>query len=395
MNKDSFKGSGPIIAISFLFLLISHSFILERTLSNSSSNLMTIRGDTLSYVAMSQGQWITTLAPFKFRVLVPFLAGLLPFSPMQSLSIISYLSLFLSYIFTFLVCARVGLSRKYFPIGWLVVMASPCHLYYYNNPFLTDAFALSMLCVMVFALNENCFALFVTAALLGILARETTIFLVPAWLVTKQWRNGFLLIGISVIVLFLPRYFLASATDLTLGELLKHSHLINEPFFFFKSAYSAWDFTWFLSILGIWYLPDKKFIIAVGVYFCLISGAVITSIIAVDTGRMLSILFPIFLVSCTSLYAQLINERKWVLALILPGLAIFQALTDEFNPNVLMGENSWIMHLYVHVFLLIIETSYIFILILSLKRSLLENIKKKMLYLGRKTNLRFRPLTSH
>ena len=362
-----------IIAISFLFLFLGHCFIPQRTPINTSET-MTIRGDTFAYVSMIEGNWITTPAPFKFRILVPFLASLLPLSPTDSLIFISYISLFFCYIFIFLTCEKLGLNIRSSAIGLLTVWGSRWHFYNYHNPFLTDTLGLLMLCIMIFALFNDSFFLFLTAAVFGVLTRETTLFVVPIWLVKKELRRGILLIAISFIVLLIPRYFLASATDVTLAKVLAQIGGFQQPLTYVINVFSYWGFVWFLSIIGIWFLPNDKFVLVTVIYMSLLGGAIFTSFIANDTGRMFSILTPILVITTAPLYAELIKIKECFLALIFVLLIIFHAFASF--PNVIFGEGSWVFGLH-HRILVVGEIFFIILVLKRLWNFLLQEMQGK------------------
>jgi len=376
MQKLSSSNIVLIIAISLLFLFVGHSFILQRTFFNTTKYLA-IRGDTIAYVSMIEGNWITAPSPFKFRILVPFLASLLPLSPADSLRLISYLSLFFCYLLILLTCTKMGLNTNHSAIGLLVVWASTWHLYNYYNPFLIDTFSLLILCVMIFALFSSSFFVFLTTALLGILARETTIFLVPVWLIMKEWRRSILVIAISAIVLLIPRHFLASGTDTTLVSVFDRIGILHQPLTFAKNVFLSWGFVWFLSMIGVWYLPSDKFALVAAVYISLLCAAIFSSLIATDTGRMFSILTPILVISSAQLYAELI-KRKRLLALAFIGLTISQAFVSR--PNVIFSEGSWVFGLP-SIILLGIEIVYIAFVLVALGKSFPHKVKGKTSYL--------------
>ncbi|MGB8656369.1 MAG: hypothetical protein WCE90_01120 [Candidatus Zixiibacteriota bacterium] len=364
-----------IVAISLLFLYIGHSFILQRTPFNRTGYLA-ISGDTYAYVSMILGNGNNVSSPFKFRILVPFLASLLPFSPIDSLRFISYISLFFCYIFILLTCAKLGLSTNHSAIGLLAVWASTWHLYNYHNPFLTDTFGLLMLCVMIFALFNDSFFVFLTAAVLGVLARESTIFLVPVWLVKKEWKRSILLMAMTIIALLIPRHFLASATDPTLVSIFDSIGILQQPLAFAKGVFSSWGFIWFLSIIGIWYLPTDKFALVAVAYVSLLGGAIFTSLVATDTGRMFSILTPVIAITSSQLYAELINRNR-VMAFTFVGLVILQALVSR--PNVIFGIGSWVFGLTGIV--LLVEMIYIAFVVIALGKSLPQQVRGKTKYL--------------
>lgn len=371
-----------IFALSLLFLTIGHGFVLQRTATNLSET-MAIGGDTNYYLSMINGNWVTTPSPFKFRIFVPILARLLPYSPTDSLRLISYVSLFLCYVLILLTCKNIGLNRKCSVIGFLAVWASTWHLYYYNNPFLTDAFALLMLCVMIYSYFSNKYFIFLAAAVLGVLTREPTIFLVPSWIIKKEWRRTIFLIVISIIVLLVPRYFLSSATDPTLVAVFYRVGVLQHPLTFARNVFLAWGFMWFLPIIGILHLSKDEFVNIIMIYFILLCGAIFTSLIAVDTGRMFSILFPIHIIASANFYAKLDNERNILLKYAFVGLAIFQAMASL--PNVILNESIWNYKAVFlsRVMLLVVELMYIVFVLVNLGKSILEEVKEKMMYLYR------------
>jgi len=376
MQRLSLSNIVLIIIISLLFLFVGHSFILQRTFFNT-TKYFAIGGDTNAYVSMIEGNWINAPSPFKFRILVPFLASLLPLSPTESLRLISYLSLFFCYLFILLTCTKMGLNTNYSIIGLLAVWASAWHLYNYHNPFLTDAFGLLMLCVMIFALFNDSFFVFLTAAVLGVLARESTIFLVPVWLIKKEWKRSILVIAISIIVLLIPRHLLATGTDPTLVSVFEGIGILQQPLTFVKNVFLSWGFVWFLSMIGVWYLPSDKFALIAVVFISLLSVAIFTSFIATDTRRMFSILTPILVITCAQLYAELIN-RKRLLALALVGLTISQAFVSI--PNVIFGVGNWVFGLP-RIILLGVEIVYIVFVLVVLGKSFQHEVRGKTTYL--------------
>lgn len=377
MQKLSLSNICLTILISLLLLFAADSFVLQRTLVNTTVD-STIRGDTNTYVSMIKGN--SAPSPFKFRILVPFIAGLLPFSPTDSLKFISYLSLFSCYLFILLTCTKLGLNISNSVVGLLSVWASTWHLYNYHNPFLTDAFGLLMLCVMLFALTNYDFLVFLAAALLGVLARETVVFLVPVWLVTKEWRRSISLIAIFVIVLLIPRLLLVSETDPTLVSTFGSIGIrkLQQPLVFGKEVFLSWGFVWFLSMIGVWYLPKDKFALIAVAYISLFGGAVFTSLIATDTGRMFSILTPILAITSAQLYSELINNKSRLMALAFVGLVILQTFVSL--PNVIFGAGSWVFD-SPRIILLSGEIIFIAFVLVTHHKSLQQEVIGKTTYL--------------
>jgi hypothetical protein len=289
---------------------------------------------------MIEGSVASARAPFRYRVLVPLLARLLPFSPTASLRFISYLSLGTCYLLVLLTCSRMGISLTASLGGLFTAFASGFHLYYYHNPFLTDAFGLASLSLMVFCLVSGSFLLFAAAAIPGALARENVLFLAPVWAVRNGWRRSLILTGLVVMVLSVCRWVLRS--DANPGEeIVRTFHAVGDSrnaLALAREIFVTWGFTWFLVLLGIWLLPGDKFAVLATAGLALLVAGFLSSLIATDTGRMFSFLAPVVAVASAQLFAILISRGQAVWALILALLLVAQALL--WRPNIVFGEES-------------------------------------------------------
>jgi hypothetical protein len=296
--------------------------------------------DATFYVAMVEGQGATVPGPFRFRVLIPFLASLLPFSPAHSLLIISYLSLFGMYLLIIRASETVGLRMRDAVFGLLAIWGSTWQLYHYYNPYMTDAFALFAISVMVVALLRETFWPFAAAALVGTLGRETTAFLVPAWFATRQVARTLGLMLATVALILLPRYWLASDGDLTIAKAFDSSGTVFLPFIFVRQLHAIWGFVWFIGAAGIWYLPRTYVARLAASLAALFVGAFLASTVATDTGRMFSCLAPVLAVGSAQFYA-IVRRRDAALAWMLVALI---ALQGFFNtPDVMFDRNAWIV----------------------------------------------------
>jgi len=327
-----------LLSIPVFLVVAGHILVLQRTLDGP-TRYLTIQGDTIAYVSMIEGDLSSTAAPFKYRVLVPLLARLLPLSPTESLRVISYASLLICYVIALLTCSKMGINMFASVGGFLTVFFSPLHLYNYHNPFLTDAFGLMILFLMVFFLLNDRLPFFFTAAVIGVLARETIVFLTPVWL-TKNWRRGMITIVIVAIVLFVPRYILPSDRSLV-EQVVSSFSGINSPLTVLsmgKNIFLTWGFVWFLAPLGLLLVNKDKFVTLTAAFIALLLGAFLSSLIAVDTGRMFSILSPVFVILCAQLFDRLLHKGHYYGVIALFAILIVQATTSV--PNILFNEQS-------------------------------------------------------
>ena len=161
------------VVVAAILVAIGHSFVLQRV-PDATTEYLTIRGDTLHYVSMIERGLDSAPVPFKHRILIPLLAQLIPLSPIDSLRLISYLSLFALYVVVLATSTRLGISAPASIAGLAIVYSSTWHLYSgYHNPFLTDAPALLLLALAIRLLLDNRLALFCLVSVLGVLSRES------------------------------------------------------------------------------------------------------------------------------------------------------------------------------------------------------------------------------
>ena len=160
---------------------------------------------------MIEGDFDSIHSPLKYRILVPFLASLLPFTPLESLRIISYASLFVFYIMNILICLKLGMNKSSTLLALLCTFATLSHLYNYHNPFLTDAFGLMVISLLIYAYIIESFPMFVTICIVGLFARETIIFLAMIWLI-KDFKKGIILLVTCLLLIIIPRISLVTGS---------------------------------------------------------------------------------------------------------------------------------------------------------------------------------------
>lgn len=290
--------------------------------------------DALQYTSMASGS--TSSPPFSYRVLVPYLASLLPMPPDLALRLITYLCLGTLYFSSLLSLTRLGFV---FPIklaSILCLFASTGHLYMYSNPYLTDAFGLMSLSIMLYALFVGSSALFAITTGIGVLARETTLFLVPAFLITKQWRTFIVIVFISFAAFIAPRL-------LTIDDDSHQSFVFPSNLTYFVQIYLTFGVLWIPMFLGLAMCNRNAFPAISTSFACLLLGALLTSTLATDTIRMFAIMLPIGAL-CWAYYFEGLWHRCRGLALILlifvlTGIPL--ALPTSFLPKIANEIISW------------------------------------------------------
>ena len=297
-------------------LLVGWTIILTRKPGTGNPNLE-IRGDATHYIALARGDDpAAVMVPFRYRILVPWIAKQLPFAPERSLQVISILSLIGVQTLLVLVGRRLAVPVVDIAAGMVTLSLMPSFLYVFHNPYLLDLFTLLMITWAFHALLRRAPVAFVAIVAAGAAGREAVLFMAPAYLVTlllvreRQPREHPLLLalgmGLAVGAFLVPRLLPALGSD----GLLRYSAFyettlrqfvpFRTPVEFLVSISTAWDWLWFaavggLALLGSRFVPpslgdagDRWSIVAVRVSFVLlVIGGLVTLVVngGLDAGR--------------------------------------------------------------------------------------------------------------
>ena len=140
-------------------------------------------GDSRYYVAYTEyfrGERTTyqLKQPFTFRPMVPFLASLLPFKPMTAINVINIGMLLISLAFLMATIQTLGFSFPYVVVGCaLFVISFPT--FYYGTIGYVEPGVLALLFAGMYGLERKRWWVFFAAVVLGILAKETIVLLLP------------------------------------------------------------------------------------------------------------------------------------------------------------------------------------------------------------------------
>ena len=304
-------------------LLVGGTMILTRKDGTGNPNLE-IRGDAMHYVALARGDDpASVMVPFRYRVLVPWIAKQLPFSPERSLQVISILSLVGVQALLVLVGRRLALPVVDIAAGMVALSLTPSFLYVFHNPYLLDLFTLLMITGAFHALLRRAPVAFAAFVAVGAAGREAVLFIAPAYLLTvllarprrPAERPLFLILGIGVAIaaFLLPRLLPALGSDglhrysAFYETTLRQFVPFRTPVEFLVSISTAWDWLWFaaaggVALLGTSFVPpslgaggDRWTIVAIRVSLVLLCiGGVVTLVVngGLDAGRQFLIAAP-------------------------------------------------------------------------------------------------------
>lgn len=293
-------------------ILLSNYFVIKREI-NIPINPFVYVSDAETYVNMSNGFWEQSPAPFKYRVLLPFLVSISPFETLISFIFFTYVSLFITYIIIFKILNEFIIDTKFIYIGFLLIWTSTWHQYYFHNPFLTDSLANMFLCFMFYFFLKDSFILFSIFSILAILTRESCLFLIPIYFFKPQKLRTFFLMIFSIFVLLIIRLILFSKGDTNslFNLVLEIKNHLHNPISLIIDIIKSWGFIWIFSFLGIFSFSNKEIKNIYIIFLFTFLTSLFTSLIATDTGRMFSILMPILTIFTCSFLESFYHNHKF------------------------------------------------------------------------------------
>lgn len=356
-----------IIAIATIFLVMGDMFIGRAEPTH-------LFGDALVYIYMAEGNFADADPPFKYRIVVPLVAWLLPFEAELSLKIVSYAGLFLFYIVILMTCRSLGFNLFVSASSLFALFSTVWHLYNYQNPYLADTVALMLISVLLVSFVRGSFITFLTTTALIVITREITIALVPIWLWTKQWSRAATAIGIGVSLLIVVRWILSSEPNISSSIIASLSSVdrINNMQPFVRIVVLNWGFVGVLTILGLLLTPIDKRAFIVPSFCLLLIAAIVSSFLATDVGRMFSILSPVIVIGCAQLFAVLAKKHNYLTFFLLV------ACTAQlfWVPTVFSDRDSWIFDtVFPRLILASLETILIVVIMFTLRQKLIRAVR--------------------
>ncbi len=348
------------------FLLILGDFlIVQRTVSDFNSNNI-LRGDSIQYIKMINEGFSKAENPYRYRIMVPIIAKMLPFKPYISLKIITYISLFLIYFFAFKICELLNLEISQTSFSILLIYLTPIHLYNYHNPFLIDGFTLLIITLLIFFCIIKNFSGFIIFIIIGSLTRETILFTAPLWFLTVNKKKGLIPIAISFLIIVSLRLIIKiEHSDMFTNSQFNLSFV---PFVntisYFKNILSTWYYYWIFMLIGI-FISDSKFFSLIFFSFLLIFiSSCFSSLLATDTKRMFAFLTPIMIITTSLVLSNVKNKNIPIIYLYIMTFLSILFSTFSVTNNILDFEkfpviykilrNSTLLFLFISSMLLVI-----------------------------------------
>jgi hypothetical protein len=252
--------------------------------------------DNVAYVAMASGK--PAQAPFCFRMLVPFVAGLLPLPPLAALRFITCMCMAGVYVCGLYLCNLEGVNKIASLSALLLFYCSRPHLFNYYNPYLTDAAGWLIIFILCILFVKGLYPYFIAVATVGALVRESALFPCAAWLLNQRTRRLVAFLLIPAITFLLPRLLIHTQqgyADYLVSETSAHTHFSAKQVVY--GFVMSWGGLWILAGYGIVRCSKDLKAIAAALACGAIAGCIV--ITAGDYERMLGVLAPVVLIACS------------------------------------------------------------------------------------------------
>jgi hypothetical protein len=272
----------------------------------------------------------TVPGPYRYRVLIPWLTGFLPFAPETSLSLVTYVTLGVSYLLMLLATRRLGWSMGTAAAGLLLAYVFEPNLDAYFVPYRLDGLGLMVIAAMLYALTVDSFWLFAVAGVAGVFAREVTLLLLPLWCV-RDLKRGVSLTAFGVVAWVVARQLLYGPPDTISPQtilMLRLHNIGNIP----KDLLSTWNWAFPMSAIGLLLVRPAAVRTVIPVSLGLFVVAGVSYLLGSDTMRLFLVLLPAIALAATSLITVLLERRQRLLLLALLGLVILQLLISQETP---------------------------------------------------------------
>ncbi len=278
-----------------LFLLLFLATLI------SSFNFGKVYEDSLSYLELvgwfhGAGQLIP---PFCYRPAIPFIASILPFDPVFSISAISMIFLLALTVMIYLLCLQVGASR---PSAFVATaLATVSHIVLeYGAVVLLDSSSVFFMALAVYLMlhpkTRDKWFLILAVIIIGVFFKEETALAAVAYILYRRnWRQlpifvigpalGYLCCRLIVGVLQIE-----GAKDIWIPSL--NTFLIRIPYIIYSLSWGLVTFAWLILLIPFVRIPKEtlSWLLAVG---CSMASLMVFAMAAASfDGRFI---WPVFL----------------------------------------------------------------------------------------------------
>lgn len=239
---------------------------------------------------------------------------------------VSLISLFSLYFYSLKILSFFKIDIKLSLAALILIFGTLANIFLYKNPYLTDSFHHMILILLMYFLLKGNALLFGIFAILGILGRETIIFIVPAFFITGKWKESILILLISLTAFFLPKFFIEG------GYILFQEKPI---FGFIAKMYLTWGPVGLIIFTGLTLVPKDLKHDVFFVFLGLFTGAGLTALMVLDITRMYTIILPAALITAAFFLQKLYGKNKLIFysVILLSVIHVFSVMPTTITQN--------------------------------------------------------------
>jgi hypothetical protein len=309
-----------LVLVSLAIVAVGHVLLADYQESGR------IVGDARHYLQMAEGR--PAASPYRWRVLAPGLARVLPFDALTGLRLVTYAGLALGYGAAMWTAQTLGARPMACVLAAMAVAARPGHLFQYEDPFLTDGAAIGAVGMMIASVPVGAFLVFLAACVAGVLAREPIAIGVVAWLPTREWSRAATVVA-AVFLTFGAAWLLAPGT----GDTAYSRSSLNGLGLGARVVWT-WSFLW-LAPFGLLLVADRRHRHQLGALaLALIVFGLGATPFFTDTYRMFQPVVPLLIVGLALVYDHIPTWRAvGITGVALTGLLVQPSSALELTPE--------------------------------------------------------------
>jgi hypothetical protein len=303
------------------------------------SFLLVRPGDAQEYMELARAPLSPAMAPhapFKYRVLAPFLVWFLPTEPVVGFALLTLSALWATGVVFYYYLRELGFDSQGAVAGLVLFIVSPAIAYHITNVVLVDAVAYLFLVGALWAAARNDLFVFAVVLAVGVAAKAVVLFALPIYALfrlraTGSW--GFvrtLVAGLpaGAVLLGLRLYYGFGgelAARIQRGIAAQLEKLALSVFYLPYEVYSVFGTLWLLALLCSRRIKSK--FLQAGLLVAPL--AFLQPLIARDVARVLFIIFPIVIPAALSVFDG-VSRRITVGVSALAGAAAIAGIVGAF-----------------------------------------------------------------
>ncbi len=232
--------------------------------------------DHHKYIFMALNNLDFHIAPFCWRIFVPFVASLLPFELSINFQVIAFISLVLTGYFNFLI-GKIFFQSDIYGLGMMMAYFSLnfATKYVIYDFWLPDAFAIFLITAAIYSIIIKNDFLFSVIILIGSFTKESVLFVIPLYYSLNSQKFFDKRLFIKTVVYFVIALITVAAIRISIPAFnndLNYISKLPEQLFIVQRGNSIYDLKYLFKTIGMERLSNLsiKFIYDITIYVFMI-----------------------------------------------------------------------------------------------------------------------------